>query len=116
MILETSKSIYNIRMKYYFGKWMQDGKLDENSGRIIIHDGNILVSYLQTVDHNYLLRAFAARYRYDKDEVISGACRLYFQWVEEKSAFIVSPVRDEDRRLFEANFEENRKLVKRNLK
>ena len=103
-------------MKYYFGRGMQDGKLDENSGRIIIYDDNIMVSYLQSADHNYLLRAFASRYRYNKDEVISGACRLYFQWVSDKDAFIVSPVREADRDIFESNFEQYRHLVKKNLK
>lgn len=103
-------------MKYYFGRGMQDGKLDDNSGRIIIYEDNILVSYLRSADHNYLLRAFAARHRYNKDDIIAKACRLYFQWREDLNGFVVSPVREEDRNLFEKNFEQYRHLVKKNLK
>ncbi|MFW6226005.1 MAG: hypothetical protein ACOC3V_03525, partial [bacterium] len=65
-------------MEYLYGFYTQDGHLKSNEGRIVIYDDVIMVAYSQAMDHNYLLRALASRYRIKKDQVISNAIRLYF--------------------------------------
>jgi hypothetical protein len=57
---------------------IQDGKL-VGCGRVVIHRGQALASNNRMTDHNNLLRAFAARFRLDRDEVIAKAVRLYFR-------------------------------------
>lgn len=72
---------------------IDDGKL-EGCGRIIVHRGRGLASSNNVTDHNNLLRAFAARFRMDRDEVIAQAVRLYFR--KESARVVVSGVRQID--------------------
>lgn len=74
--------------------YIRDGKLDSFCGRIILYDGYMLFHNGISADHNYLLRAFAARYRYDKNEVINKAIRLYFR--KEENRIVISGVRQID--------------------
>jgi len=102
-------------MKYYWGPGIiQDGMLDDNCGRIVIFDDKALVSYIKTADHNYLLRGLASKYRFNKDEVINKAIRLYFKW--EENSFIISGVRKIDNEIIEENYDFYRKIIKRALK
>ena len=80
-----------------FCKQLQDGKLTPTSGRIVIYKSFIDISRGPSRDHNDLLRSLASKYKLNKDDVISGAIRLYWDH-KDKNSIIVSPVRklDED--------------------
>jgi hypothetical protein len=84
-------------MNYKFSWAIQDGKLDYQTGRIIVFNNNALKSNGPSMDHNDLLRAFARKYKEDTNQVISNAIRLYWKPIS-KSLIQVSPVRkiDED--------------------
>jgi hypothetical protein len=84
----------------YFGKTLQDGKLTPTSGRIVIYQEFIEVSRGPSRDHNDLLRALAAKSRLPKDDVISGAIRLY--WDHQGGDVVVCPVRKIDEYAFYA--------------
>jgi hypothetical protein len=101
-------------MKYFYGKYVQDGHLKENEGRIVIFEDAIMVAYSPSMDHNYLLRAMASRYRLDKELVIAKAIRLYY--AHEGDRIVVSPVRKVDDELIQENWDYNRKLIKRNFR
>ena len=88
-------------MDYYYGKYIQDGKLDSSCGRIVIYEGQALHADGPAADHNYLLRSLAAKIKANKDDVISKAIRLYFK--REKGRIIISPVRKIDDEDFERN-------------
>jgi hypothetical protein len=83
----------------YQSGYTKDGYLGRNSGRIIIYDDCVLISNGPSIDHNGLLRAFASRYRFPKDEVISNAMRLYY--TIENGKMIVSECRRIDGDMFE---------------
>ena len=103
-------------MKYYWGPGrIQDGKL-EGCGRIVIYEDKILVGRMNTMDHNYLLRALAARNQLDKDKVISNAIRLYYKWSDEYDGFVVAPVRRIDEDAFEVHRKEYGNLIKSEIK
>ena len=74
--------------------YIQDGKLDSACGRIVIYGDAIMVGRNRVMDHNYLLRGLASKYRFKKDEVISNAIRLYFR--QEKDRIVVCGVRKLD--------------------
>lgn len=103
-----------MKKKYLYGKYIQDGMLDRDCGRIVIYDGQILHANSQSADHNYLLRSLAARILEDKDRVIAGAIRLYFK--REDDRIIVSPVRRLDDDMFRKNWDEYKELIKKVVK
>jgi hypothetical protein len=84
-------------MKYVFNWDIQDSKLPQNVGRLIIYKGLAEKTIGPSRDHNDLLRAFAAKYRQPKDDVISNAYRFYWKQ-SQKDVILISPVRklDED--------------------
>jgi len=59
-------------------KALEDGYLDNNSGRIVIYDGVGMASRGNSMDHNDLLRALARQYGFHTQKVISNAIRLYY--------------------------------------
>jgi len=83
-------------MKIRFCKVLQDGKLTRTAGRIVIYKDFIEISKGGSRDHNDLLRSLASKFRLPKDEVISNAIRLYWDYMGE--FIVVCPVRkiDED--------------------
>jgi hypothetical protein len=87
---------------------IQDGEL-KDCGRIIAHDGRILVSYNNRNDHNDLLRAFASRYQMNRDEVINEAVRLYFR-IDGQNV-IVTGVRQIDNEKLKLGLGEYGKLI-----
>ena len=102
-------------MRYYWGPGrIQDGKLDENCGRIVVFEDKALASHIRTADHNYLLRALASKYKLDKDEVISKAIRLYFRW--ENDSTIICGVRKIDNNIVESDYDFYREVIKKSLK
>lgn len=102
-------------MKFYWGPGhIQDGKLDHTCGRIIIFEDHIMVGRNRAMDHNYLLRALAARDKLNKDDVISNALRFYYK--QENNEIIISPVRKLDEDQFERKLEFYAKLIKNNFK
>ena len=101
--------------KYYFAPGrIQDGKLDFNCGRMVIYNNLILAYHNIANDHNDLLRAFASRYKINKDEVISNAIRLYFQKYDD--CFIISGVRAIDDSMFQQNIDKFAELIKSEIK
>ena len=82
-------------MNINFCKTLQDGKLTTTTGRIVIYKNYIDLSRGTSRDHNDLLRSLAAKYKLPKDDVISNAIRLYWDY-EDKTGIIVSPVRKID--------------------
>lgn len=69
---------------------------------------------MRTADHNYLLRAFASRFGYKKDEVIANAIRLYFR--DNGDHVIITETRRIDEEKFFSNKEFNSNLIKKELK
>lgn len=72
----------NIKHTLFVSGHTKDGHLGPTSGRVIMHEGNVLIGWNKANDHNDLLRAFARRYRYDTNEIISKAIRLYFTKID----------------------------------
>jgi len=98
-------------MNIDFCKALQDGKLTPATGRIVIYKNFIDVSRGTSRDHNDLLRSLAAKYKLPKDDVISNAIRLYWDY-EDKNSITVSPVRKIDEEMFYASEEFNAALIK----
>jgi hypothetical protein len=101
-------------MKYYYGKYIQDGKLDSDCGRIVIYDGQLEVGIGPGRDHNDLLRALAAKMVAHKDDVICKGVRLYYK--REPGRIIVSPVRKIDDDMFQENWDWYRAMIKKAIK
>lgn len=93
----------------YQSGYTKDGYLGNNSGRIIIYEDYVLISNGPSMDHNGLLRAFASRYRFPKDEVISNAIRLYYTITNGK--MIVSECRKIDSDMFESQEKHYTELI-----
>jgi hypothetical protein len=98
-------------MAYYYGRYIQDGSLTPNCGRIVIYRDAILHAEGPSADHNYLLRSLAARIYADKDDVVSRASRYYF--AREDGDIIISPVRKIDGDDFEAHEQIYAAMIKR---
>lgn len=94
---------------------IQDGKLDRTCGRIIIYGHDMVFSKDYMTDHNYLLRAFAARWQVNKDQVISNAIRLYFSIVDPDN-MIVTGVRKIDDNDFEASIDTYINMINHDFK
>jgi hypothetical protein len=94
--------------------YTKDGYLSNQSGRIILYEDYALVSNGPSMDHNNLLRAFASRFRFPKDEIISNAVRLYYTKVN--GTMVVSECRQIDYDMFQARFKANLDLIRRQLK
>jgi hypothetical protein len=102
-------------MKYYFGSgYIQDGLLKETDGRIVIYGDRIMVSFIRSTDHNYLLRSLAAQYRLNKGKVIDNAIRLYFRAEEDR--VIVAGCRKIDDEEFWKNSDFYARLIKSKIK
>ena len=97
-------------MDIYFCKALQDGKLTPTTGRIVIYKNYIDLSRGTSRDHNDLLRSLAAKYKLPKDDVISNAIRLYWDY-KDKTSIIVSPVRKIDEEMYYAQEEINTVLI-----
>jgi len=95
-------------MRYLFKEGaIQDGIL-KGCGRIVIHNGEALMSHNNQTDHNDLLRGFVSRFRMPKDEVIN-AVRLYFKY--EGDAVIIAGVRQIDNEAVKAHLHEYGKII-----
>jgi hypothetical protein len=83
-------------MRFQFSWSIQDGKLDHETGRIVIYQGYVVRSNGPSRDHNDLLKSLAARYRVNRDDVYARANRFY--WKPGNGGIFISPVRkvDED--------------------
>jgi hypothetical protein len=90
--------------------YTKDGYLGPASGRIIMYEDNVLIGWNSANDHNDLLRAFAQRYRYKKDEIVSNAIRLYFTKVG--NTLVVSECRRIDYDIFTKNEKRNLQLIR----
>ena len=102
-------------MRYFFGRgYIKDGSLREGDGRIIIYKDKILPAFSLAMDHNYLLRAFASKFRLNKNEVINHAIRMYFRYDRDK--IIVSGVSKFDDDSFEKDLDFNASLIKKVLR
>jgi hypothetical protein len=101
-------------MALYFNKTLQDGKLTPTAGRIVIYKDTIEISRGPSRDHNDLLRALASKTRQPKDQVISNATRLY--WDYKGGDIVICPVRKIDEDQFYAHKELNEKLINSALK
>ena len=98
------------KMNIIFGKQLQDGKLTSTAGRIVIYKNFIDVSRGPARDHNDLLRSLASKFKLNKDDVISNAIRLYWDF-KNKDSIIVSPVRKLDEDMYYAKQEFHDKLI-----
>lgn len=102
-------------MKFFWGPgYIQDGKLDDSCGRIVIYDDQLIVGYNRTMDHNYLLRSLAARYKFPVNDVINNAIRLYFKF--DNGQIILSGVRDYDNRAFENRKSYYGRMIKKEMR
>ena len=97
-------------MHILFGKQLQDGKLTPTAGRIVIYKNFIDISRGPSRDHNDLLRSLASKYKLNKDDVISNAIRLYWDF-KSKESIIVSPVRKLDEDMYYMKQEFHDKLI-----
>lgn len=102
--------------RHFFGPgYIQDGKLDSNTGRIVIYDDTILVSRNFANDHNELIRGLARRVGRDYHDVISKAIRLYYRYDSGNSAYVICGVREIDNQMFEQNSKLYSQLIKQEL-
>lgn len=101
-------------VEYLYGWYTKDGHLKNNEGRIVIYDGAIMIAYSPSMDHNYLLRAMASRYKINKDKVINKAIRLYY--AHEGNRIVISPVRKIDDDMMNENLKYYAQFIKENLK
>jgi len=97
-------------MNIFFEKLLQDGNLPPTCGRIVIYNDFIDISRGPSRDHNDLLRSFASKFKLNKDDVISNAIRLYWDY-KNKDSIIVSPVRKLDEDMYYANQDFFNKLI-----
>ena len=97
-------------MNIIFCKILQDGKLTPTAGRFVIYGNYIEISRGPSRDHNDLLRSLASKYRLPKDDVISKAIRMYWDY-KDKLNVIVSPVRKLDEDMFYAREEFHTALI-----
>ena len=97
-------------MNIIFCKILQDGKLTPTAGRIVIYKNYIDISRGPSRDHNDLLRSLASRNKLPKDDVISKAIRLYWDYKDKENIY-VCPVRKLDEDMFFANEAVNTALV-----
>lgn len=99
----------NIKQVLFISGHTKDGHLGPASGRVIMHEGNVLIGWNKNNDHNDLLRAFARRYRYDTNEVISNAIRLYFTRIN--NTMVISECRRIDYDDFTRNKNYNLQII-----
>ena len=87
---------YNNRIMDYKLNWsLKDGKLDYYTGRIIVFEGQGMISNGPSLDHVDLIAAFSRRNGIDRSTVMSKAYRFY--WKPETLGLItISPVRKLD--------------------
>ena len=84
-------------MDYILNWSLKDGKLDYQTGRIVIYGDQGIFSNGPSLDHNDLIAAFARRNGIDLSSVMSKAYRFYWK-PDRKNLIFISPVRriDED--------------------
>jgi hypothetical protein len=84
-------------MNYKLNWAIQDGKLDYNTGRIIVFEGKAIKSNGPSMDHNDLIFAFARKFGYTRNDIASKVYRFYWKPLA-KGLINISPVRriDED--------------------
>jgi hypothetical protein len=99
--------MYNI----LFGWEIKDGKLSQDTGRIVIYNDYIYKSNGPSYDHNDCLRILASKFKLPKDKVISDAYRFY--WKKDKRGLIISPVRKLDEDWVYSNKEKFVNLIKK---
>jgi len=101
-------------MKYHHKPgYIHDNCLDNSCGRIVIYQNKIIVSFMKTADHNYLLHSLISQYKLKKREVSSNALQLYFKYEDDN--IILSGVRDLDDEILEKDFEEYLRLIKKKI-
>ena len=82
-------------MDYKLNWSLQDGKLDYQTGRIIIYENRGLISNGPSLDHVDLIAAFSRRNKLDRLSVMSKAYRFYWK-PDKKNLITISPVRKID--------------------
>jgi hypothetical protein len=84
-------------MQYRLSWDIVDGKLDYDTGRIVVFRDMIVRSNGPSRDHNDLITTLAARYRVPRSDVASRGYRFYWR-PERRGLITISPVRklDED--------------------
>ena len=100
----------DIKYAIFVGGHTKDGYLSHDSGRIIMYEDNVLFGWNRANDHNDLLRAFARRYGYKTNEIISNAIRLYF--TRCGNTLVVSECRKIDYDYFTRNEKRNLQLIR----
>lgn len=93
----------------YKAGYTQDGYLSPDQGRIVIYNERILFSHGNHPDHITLLQSLAAKYHFNKDDVISGAIRLYYKL--EGNTIIISQNRRIDEDMLLSNTQSYAKLI-----
>ena len=89
---------------------IQDGKLDQSTGRIIIYDDQGIKSNGPSLDHNDLIAAFSRRNGIDRSTVMSKAYRFYWKPIN-KNTITISPVRKLDEEWVLNNIEKINNIV-----
>jgi len=98
MILLLENNVKVCKIKYTSG-YTKDGTLSQSQGRVVIFEDRFMISRGNTPDHLSLLSGLASRYHFKKDDVISGAIRMYYSI--EEDVVILSASRKLDEQLFE---------------
>ncbi|MCL2180140.1 MAG: hypothetical protein FWB83_03345 [Treponema sp.] len=82
-------------MDYTLNWTLQDGKLDFQTGRIVVFGDQGIKSRGPSLDHNDLIAAFSRRNGLDRSVVMSKAYRFYWKPTNSK-VITISPVRKLD--------------------
>jgi len=94
---------------------LKDGKLDYNTGRIIIYANQGIKSNGPSMDHNDLITAFASKFKFSRSEVASNGYRFYWR-PESKGMITISPTRKLDEDYIDNHQEEFKVIIDRIFK
>jgi hypothetical protein len=98
---------------FHIPGYIQDGKLDDSCGRVVMYRDCVFVAKAHVMDHNYILRACAARFGLKSSEVISNAVRLYFR--NEENRIVLCGVRKIDDDTYSRNAEAYTRILEREI-
>jgi len=102
-------------MDYKVNWDLKDGKLDSQTGRIIIYANLGIKSNGPSMDHNDLITAFAAKFKANRSEVASNGHRFYWRPIS-KGLINISPTRKLDEDYIDNHPEEFKAVIGRLFK
>jgi len=105
---------YLNKMKYkHITGYIKDCNLDSDCGRIVIYENKIMVSFIKTADHEYLINDLIAQNRLKEVDVSNEVLQLFFKY--EEDIVILCGVRNIDDEKLQRNYDSYLKLIKKKI-